>query len=153
MASTLLLDQSTWDLVRDANGNIALASEPYSLAQDAASAIKTFLGECYWDTMVGIPWLTQILGQRPSLALVKAQLVAAAETVPDVASAVVFLASANGRLITGQVQVTSASTGQVSAAAFSVINPQGGNPPMPPTPQPVRPGNPLVFEPTAITGI
>jgi hypothetical protein len=154
MADTLLLDISTWDLVLDANGNIALASEPYSLAQDAASAIKTFLGECYWNTLVGIPWLTQILGQRPSAALVKAQLQAAALTVPDVASAQVFLASFNGRVLSGQVQVTSIS-GQSSAASFSVINPQGGNPPPPTPPQPLPPssGDTAVFIPTVLTGI
>lgn len=125
MASTLLLDTLTGDLVVDASGNVAVASEPYALAQDAASAIKTFLGECYWDTTVGLPWLTQILNQRPSFALLKEQLVAAAETVPDVASAKVFITALAGRLVSGQVQVTSV-TGQTSAANFAVTNPQGG---------------------------
>ncbi len=45
MASTLLLDQVTWDLAVDTSGNIAVASDPYSQAQDAASSIKTFAGE------------------------------------------------------------------------------------------------------------
>jgi len=125
MAATILLDRATWDCVLDANGNIALATEPYALAQDAASAIKTFLGECWWDTTVGVPWLTQILGQRPSFALLKAQLIAAAETVPDVASAQVFLSSFADRTVMGQVQVTSISTGTTSAANFTVTNPQG----------------------------
>ena len=125
MASTVLLDRSTWDLVLDANGNIAVASEPYSVAQDAASAIMTFLGECYWDTQIGVPWLQQILGQRPTLALLKAQLAAAAMTVPDVAAAQVFISSFISRVVSGQVQVTSQSTGQVSVAPFNVINPQG----------------------------
>lgn len=121
---TLLLDTVAWDLVLDAGGNIAVAGEPYSLAQDAASAIRTFLGECYWDTTVGVPYST-ILGQAPSLALLKAQLVAAALTVPDVAAASVFVTAIVGRLVSGQVQVTSV-TGQTSAANFSTINPQGG---------------------------
>ena len=125
MASTLLLDRSQWDLVLNSAGNIAVASEPYSLSQDAASAIKTFLSECYWNTTIGVPWLQQILGQRPTLALLKAQLVDAAETVPDVASAQVFISSLTSRTIEGQVQVTSQSTGQVAVAPFSVINPQG----------------------------
>jgi hypothetical protein len=126
MAATLLLDRTTWDLVLDANGNIALATEPYSLAQDAASAILTFLGECYWDTTVGLPWLTQIFtGQPQSMALLKARLIAAAETVPDVASAEVFFLQVNNRVVGGQVQVTSATTAQVSAASFNAINPQG----------------------------
>ena len=126
MASTLLLDTVAWDLVLDANNNIAVASEPYSLAQDAASAIKTFLGEVYWDTTVGVPYLTQIFGFNPPLALLKAQLVAAAETVPDVASAQVFITSISARGVSGQVQVTSASTGETTPANFSTVNPQGG---------------------------
>ncbi len=127
MASTLLLDRPTWDLVLDAKGNIAVASEPYSLAQDAASAIKTFLGECYWDTTVGVPLLTKVFaGVAPSLALLKSMLVAAAETVPGVASAQVFLSDASpDRGLSGQVQITSAATGTVTAATFTVTNPQG----------------------------
>jgi hypothetical protein len=125
MASTLLLDVGTWDLVLDANGNIALATEPYSLAQDAASAIKTLLGECYWDTTVGVP-LFEILGQQFSLALTKTLCVTAAITVPDVASAQVFISSFDrtSRIITGQVQITSTS-GQSSAANFTTAVPQG----------------------------
>jgi hypothetical protein len=125
MPATMLLDRAAWDLVLDANGNIAVAAEPYSLAQDAASAIKTFLGECYFDTTVGVPWLTQILGKNVPIALLKQQLVDAALTVPDVASAQVFFTSTAGRFVQGQVQVTQASTGIVTAASFATINPQG----------------------------
>lgn len=125
MASTMLLDRSAWDLVLDANGDIALATEPYALAQDAASAIKTFLGECFFDTTVGVPWLTQILGKAPTLAQLKSALVQAALTVPDVTSAQVFISSFNGRAVSGQVQVSSATTGTVTVAPFSTINPLG----------------------------
>lgn len=127
--NTLLLDITTWDLVLDANGNIAVASNPYSLAQDAASAIKTYLGEVYFDTTIGIPYQTQVFGRVPSLNLLKTQLEAAAETVPGVDKATVFLASVTGRVVTGQVQVTSAATATSSAttstAPFTVIDPQG----------------------------
>jgi hypothetical protein len=123
--ATILLDPETWDLVLDVNNNIAVATEPYSLAQDAASAILTFLGEVFFDTTIGVPWLQQILGKKPSLALLKQQLVDAAKTVPDVQSAQVFISSFTNRLVAGQVQVTSASTGQTAVATFSTINPQG----------------------------
>jgi len=123
--NTLLLDTVAWDLVLDANGDIAKASDPYSLAQDAASAIRTYAGEVYFDTTVGVPYLTEILGFAPSLPLVKSELQKAAETVPDVKSAKVFIASNEGRSLTGQVQVTSAATGQTSVATFTTINPQG----------------------------
>lgn len=122
---TLLLSTADWDLSVDANSNIAVADPNYSLAQDAASAIKTFLGELYYDTTVGVPWLTQILGQGSSLALLKQQLVDAALTVPGVASAQVFISSFANRVVTGQVQVVSAGTGQTSAANFSTVNPIG----------------------------
>lgn len=125
MASTLLLDTAAWDLVLDANSNIAVASEPYSLAQDAASAIKTFLGECYWDTTVGVPYITQILGKNIPLSLLRQMLVNAALTVPGVVSAQVFISSLTGRILSGQVQVVS-TTGHVSRpATFTAINPQG----------------------------
>ncbi len=123
--NTIFLDAVEWDLRLDSAGNIAMASEPYSLAQDAASAIRTFLGEVYFDTTLGVPWLTEILGHNPSLALLKARMVEAALTVPGISGAQCFLTAISHRRLTGQVQVTSAATGQVTAAAFEVINPQG----------------------------
>lgn len=121
---TLLLDTQTWDLVLDVNGNIAKASEPYSLAQDAASAIKTFLGEVYFDTSLGINYQSEILAKNPPLGLLKARLAAAALTVPGVATAVCFLTAVAGRIVSGQVQVTPESGAPASAANFSVVNPQ-----------------------------
>jgi hypothetical protein len=130
--STLLLDTVAWDLVLDASGNMAVAGPPYAQAQDAASAIKTFsdggpggIGECFFDTTLGVPWLTQVFGQPPAIALLKAQLAATAETVPGVASAKVFISSFNPtiREITGQVQTTEQATGQVRAAKFTVLPP------------------------------
>lgn len=106
MATTMLLDQTLWDLVTDTSGNWAVASEPYSVAQDVASAIKTFLGECYYDTTIGIPYFQQILGQFPSLQFLRAQFVGAALTVPLVTSAQCFFGSLKDREISGQVQFT-----------------------------------------------
>lgn len=107
----------TWDLVSDASGNIAMASSPYAMAQDAASAIKTFQGEVFYDTSLGIPYFQSILGKFPSLTLMKAQFVAAALTVPGVTGAKCFISSIVDRTVNGQVQVTDA-TGQTSAANF-----------------------------------
>lgn len=126
MAATLLLDRSAWDLVLDSAGNIAVAAEPYSLAQDAASAIRTFLGECYWDTTIGIDYLSLVFkGPPASISQIKQAFVTAALTVPDVVAAQCFISQASNRQLVGQIQVTSASTGQTSAAPFAVINPQG----------------------------
>lgn len=114
---TLLLDIEKWDMVLDVNGNIALADAPYALAQDAASAIRTFLGECWYDTTLGVPYFPTLLGQAPNIALMKAKFEAAAKTVPGVVSAKCFISSISGRRVTGQVQVTD-TNGTVTAAVF-----------------------------------
>jgi hypothetical protein len=114
---TLLLDTATWDLAIDTAGNIAVASEPYALAQDAASAIRLFEGELYFDTTKGIPYFEQVLGHAPPVSLMKAYFVRAALSVPGVVSAVAYISSWLGRVVTGQVQIRDAN-GNVSAAGF-----------------------------------
>ena len=117
MPNTILLDRTTWDLVADANGNIAMATEPYALAQDAASAIKLFLGELWYDTSQGVPYFNQILGQPPPISLMKAKFEAAALTVPGVVAAICFITTFTDREIRGQVQVTD-EQGVISVASF-----------------------------------
>lgn len=109
MPTTLLLDQKYWDLVLDANGNIALASDPYSTAQSVANACRTFLSELWYDTTQGVPYFGQILGYRPSLGFVKAQLIATAMTVPEVASVTCYITGVINRNLIGQLQITTTS--------------------------------------------
>lgn len=104
--NTLLLDRVAWDLVLDAAGNMAMASNPYAVAQDVASAIKLFRGELFYDTAKGIPYWTEVLGQLPPLALVREWLRAAALTVPDVANAVPTITAFENRRLSGYVEVT-----------------------------------------------
>lgn len=115
--STLLLDTELWDLTVDVAGNIAVADAPYALAQDAASAIRLFLGELWFDTTQGVPYRELFLGKTAALPLLKAKLVAAALTVPGVVSARCFVRSIENRTVSGQVQVTDRS-GLTSAAEF-----------------------------------
>ncbi len=121
--NTLLI--SDGDITLDSRGDIAMATGDLALAQDAASAIKTFLGEVYWDTTIGIPYFTQIFGRKPPLALLKEQFIGAAKTVPDIVSVRVFLTGLSDRVLAGQVQVTGPMTDTATAANFEVINPQG----------------------------
>ena len=104
--NTLLLDLDNWDLTVDASGNIAMASEPYSIAQDVASACRLFLGELYYDNTQGVPYFDEILGENPPISLVQAKIEAAAMTVPDVVSAQCFITQESNRTLTGQIQVT-----------------------------------------------
>lgn len=114
---TMLLDTVLWDLVLDVNGDIAIATEPYQLAQDAASAIRVFLGEDWYNTTIGVPYFESFFGKSPNISLVKQKFIGQALTVPGVVSAKVFITSVSERRVTGQVQVTD-TEGNVTAAGF-----------------------------------
>jgi hypothetical protein len=103
---TLLLDVNTWDLCLDARGNLAVAEDPYALAQDVASALRLFRGEAWFDTARGVPYFAQVLGKNPPLALMKKLFETAALSVPGVVEAVCFITGIKDRRVTGQVQVT-----------------------------------------------
>jgi len=105
MATTLLLDRSAWDLVVDAAGNIAMATEPYAIEQDVASAVRLFDGELFYDTAKGIPYFEQVLGHAPPLPLFKSLIESAALTVPLVATARCYVTSLENRKLVGQIQV------------------------------------------------
>lgn len=106
--NTLLLDRTRWDLVLDASGDIAMARNPYSIAQDVASAARLFAGELWYDTAKGVPYFEQILGKQPPLQLVKARIAAAAKTVPEVVRAVVYIDAIENRQLSGQIQIVDA---------------------------------------------
>lgn len=115
---TLLLDAYLWDLTKDAAGNIAVASTPYSIAQDAASSLRTFIGECFYDTSIGITYFQSILGVLPPVALIKTEFVDAVLAVPGVLSAVCLLSSITDRTLTGQVQLGVVAGAIPTKAAF-----------------------------------
>lgn len=85
--TTWLLDWDTGDSCLDANGNVAVASAPYSIAQDVTTALRTFLGECWYDNTLGVAYWQGILGERPPASYIIAQLEGQALLVPDVATA------------------------------------------------------------------
>ena len=114
---TLLLDTQNWDLVSDLQGNIALASNPYAEAQDAASAMRLFQSELWYDTTQGVPYWQAIFGRLPPLNYIKSRLTTAALTVPGVTAVRIFIASFINRKATGQVQIFD-EDGNTSTAVF-----------------------------------
>lgn len=117
--NTLLLDQTTWDLCLDADGNIAMASDPYAPAQDVASAIRLFAGELWYDTTKGVPYFTNILGHAPPLPIFRAYMVAAANTVPGVTGAVCTIGALEDRQLTGDVLFSYRGSGSSLGVAFA----------------------------------
>ncbi len=106
MALTLPLS-SAWGLQLDANGNLTLLDQDSSIAQDVASAIQTFLGECWYDQTLGLPYETAIFGKRPPASFIRAKIVAAAFTITGVRSVRIAALSLTGRKLTGTCFVTS----------------------------------------------
>ncbi len=106
MAKTLPLDGG-WDVVLDPAGNWLLTDPDSSIAQDVASAIRTFLGECWYDNTLGLPYFESILGRRPPHSLLVSAITKAAFTVQDVATAQVTFLGIKDRALTGTVLLTS----------------------------------------------
>ncbi|MGC6389640.1 hypothetical protein ACMV8I_18545 [Ewingella sp. S1.OA.A_B6] len=110
---TLQLDTDTWDLVLDGQGNIAIATDGYAVAQDVASACLVFSGECYYDNTLGIPWKEEVLGARPTAGYIAKKMEAEAKKLPIVnqALATVFFDKST-RKTRGAIRVTDTNGNQ-----------------------------------------
>lgn len=117
MTKSLLLDTAVWDLVLDASRNIAVCTAPYSLAQDVATALRTFFGEVYYDSAAGVPYYQSILGKSNPYNVVEAIITAQAMTVPGVVEAKCLLVTIVDRKVTGEVQITD-KNGVITNASF-----------------------------------
>lgn len=119
MANTLPLNIDTWDLELDAAGNLNLTTPDVSIAQDVASAIRTFLGECWYDTTLGMPYFGTILGKLPPSSLIISKIQQAALTISGVVTVkVVGLGLTPQRVLAGTVVVTSTTTATPVVASF-----------------------------------
>lgn len=112
MAATLLLDRDAWDCALNASGNIAVATEPYSQVQDAASAVRVFEGEAYYNTTLGVPYWTDVLGRAQPSQIMRARAQQAAMTVPGVIDATAVLTTLPNRTLGGQIQIKT-DTGEI----------------------------------------
>ena len=74
ITKSLRLNTDSWDIALDDSGNIASTPNPYAVAQDVACACKTFLGEAWYDTTLGIPYYQRILGHWPGTQLINTKM-------------------------------------------------------------------------------
>ncbi len=114
---SFLLDAQTWDLKLDKNGNIAIADNPLSVAQDVACACLTFSGECWYDTGIGIPYYERILGHQPGIQMINAKMEQEAKRLPYVSSAVCSVTIKN-RIVSGVIVVTDTNS-ELSGVALN----------------------------------
>lgn len=115
---TLLLDTQDWDLVLDAEGNMAKANTPYATAQDVASSIRLFDNELWYQPKRGIPYFKDVLGQLPPTSLIKEYITEQALSVPSVTTVKVVLDNLPpNRNLTGQV-LFSQNDGELQSVYF-----------------------------------
>jgi hypothetical protein len=119
MTVTYQLDPITWDRVVGPDGNYVLISDGAQIAQDVQCAIRTFFGECWYDTTQGVPYRESILGvwPPPATSFLKAQIVRAAATVPTVTACTVTQLQLVNRRMTGVALVSTT----VSAVPIEVV--------------------------------
>lgn len=110
MSTTLFLIPDSWDLAVDAYGNIAVADEPYAIAQDVASACRLWKGEARYDTVRGVPYERAVLGYLPPASLLAQWLQTESMTVPEVESADVAVdLNVATRELTGSIMITTSN--------------------------------------------
>lgn len=115
---TYALDSNSWDLTLDDAGDFATVSDRQQVAQDVASAIRTFQGECWYNTTLGLPYFDSILGQTPTASLLKDQLKTAALTVPTVQSVAITALQLTRRGLRGIVLVSSSQLSEPVSVSF-----------------------------------
>lgn len=116
--TSLLLDGADWDLCVDRNGDLALCTSPYDVAQDVACALRTFQGECWYDTERGLPYFSKYLGRSHMEARFIARAEEVAMTVPDVESARCVAAQRSAdRRLHGYIELT-LRNGETTRVAF-----------------------------------
>lgn len=74
----LAIDPTTNDLFVRAEGDLAIVTGAEAIGQHVRQRLKTYRGEWFLDTTVGVPWLQELFGNAydPGLAesVVKAEI-------------------------------------------------------------------------------
>lgn len=110
-----MLDDN-WDVNLDGSGNIATAQGAYGIAQNVANAVRLFTNDACFDQTRGIPHFDIELGHVPPLSVLRARIRQAALDVDGVSEAEVTFLSFEGRVLSGEVQITT-TTGETASVA------------------------------------
>lgn len=111
-----------WDITP----NLTVLTGNAAITQDVASACRTWEGEAWYNTLLGVPYLPTIFARRPTLNAVKNLLISQAIQVPGVGSVTVYLTAGPGRVIGGQIQIKNSAgaiIGVVQAPNFGSPQP------------------------------
>ena len=116
MAGYTLLLADNWDVTTDGNGNIATVQGAYGIAQNVANAVRLFTNDAYFDQTRGIPHFDIELGHVPPMSVLRSRIRQAALEVEGVAAVEITFLSFEGRVLTGEIQITT-TTGETASVA------------------------------------
>lgn len=103
---SLLLDNDNWDLVVDANRNLAVCTAPYAVLQDVATAVRIWLGEVLYNTQLGIGYDTDIFSNASNAVVLAREVERIASEVSGVTAAQCTLTQpGQKRRLTGVIRV------------------------------------------------
>lgn len=68
----------------DSNDDLELVDGADAIAQDITSRLRTFLGEWFLDTRIGMPYFQKILGQKPRINVLQSIFTDAISQTPGV---------------------------------------------------------------------
>lgn len=95
-----------WDLALSVGGNMATASGVERIVQDVACYERVFLGEGWYDTEVGIPYLLRELADLPPAGLVRERANRRGLEAPGVIAVNTELTEFSNRTLHGIIHVT-----------------------------------------------
>lgn len=72
MRVTLAIDPDTNDVFFGVDGALAIVTGPEAVGQHVRARLKTFQGEWFLDSEVGVPWLDEIFAREYNAALAEA---------------------------------------------------------------------------------
>lgn len=114
---TLTLDLNAWDLTLDGNGDIAVSTGAYAVAQNVANAVRLFTNDAYYDPDRGIPHFALELGQkRGQIGVLRSRVIKAALGVGGVKSAALDFIGIEKRDLRGNISLTIDSGENVDVA-------------------------------------
>ena len=84
------IDGNIQDIHLGADGGLAMVFDSEAIGQHAKQRTKTFKGEWFLNSDVGVPWLTEILGQGYNPALAEAVIKSVIQKTDGVTEIVTF---------------------------------------------------------------
>lgn len=101
------------------NGDLVMNYGTEGIASDLRSRLQTFLGECFLDTSLGVPWFEKILGKKTPSGELKSIFRQVILGTPGITAVETLDAAVANRTLTVVFRAT-AATGDTLEAALGI---------------------------------